>query len=56
MEVYQNKVPKYLDTFENFKNAIQNCLNQTHTTYKKALDSLLTLKFRTLKKSQIMNL
>lgn len=41
---------KYYDNFSDFRNAITDCLNQTHTTHKKELDSLLTLKFQTFKK------
>lgn len=45
---------KYYANFHDFKQAISACLAQTHTTYKKELDSLLTLKFQTFKESQIM--
>ena len=44
----------YYAHFHDFKQAISDCLAQTHTTYKKELDSLLTLKFQTFKESQIM--
>ena len=44
----------YYANFHDFKQAISACLAQTHTTYKKELDSLLTLKFQTFKESQIM--
>lgn len=44
----------YYDNFQNFKQAISSCLAQTHTTYKKDMDSLLTLKFQTFKESQVM--
>lgn len=47
---------KYYSDFASFKEAISNCLSQTHTTYKKNLDSLLTLKFQTFKNAQIMTL
>jgi len=40
---------KYYDDFTAFQAAIATCLAQTHTTYKKELDSLLTLKFQTFK-------
>jgi transposase len=40
--------------FHDFKQAISACLAQTHTTYKKELDSLLTLRFQTFKESQVM--
>ncbi len=36
---------KYYSEFKDFKNTIVNCLNQTDTTYKEELDSLLTLRF-----------
>jgi len=36
---------KYYSDFGSFKHAISDCLNQTYTTYKAQLDSLLTLKF-----------
>jgi len=45
---------KYYSEFDVFKNAISNCLSCTHTIHKKSLDSLLTLKFQSFKKSQIM--
>ena len=38
---------KYYDNFENFKEAITNCLEETEKKHKKALASLLTLKFQT---------
>ena len=44
----------YYANFHDFKQAISDCLAQTHTTYKKELDSLLTLKFQTFKESQLM--
>lgn len=40
---------KYYSDFNSFKTAIINCLSCTHTTHKKELSSLLTLKFQTLK-------
>lgn len=43
---------KYYDNFEDFKQAITNCLRETETKHKKALDSLLTLKFQTFHESQ----
>ena len=45
---------KYYDEFVIFKNAIDDCLNRTHTEYKKELDSLLTHNFQTFEESQIM--
>jgi transposase len=41
---------KYYSNFTDFKQAIIVCLNQTTTTHKKELDSLLTLRFQTFKK------
>jgi len=41
---------KYYSSFTDFKRAISDCLNKTDTTYKKELDSLLTLKFQVFKK------
>ena len=44
---------KYYDNnFERFKEAIITCLSQTETKHKKALDSLLTLKFQTFSETQ----
>lgn len=40
---------KYYSQFDTFKNAISNCLAQTHSTYKEEVDSLLTLKFQSFK-------
>lgn len=40
----------YYPDFSAFKQAISTCLDQTHTTYKKELDSLLTLKFQSFEK------
>lgn len=40
---------KYYSDFNTFKNAISDCLEQTHKTYKEELDSLLTLKFQSFK-------
>lgn len=40
---------KYYSDFGSFKQAISDCLNQTHTTHKEKLDSLLTLKFQLFK-------
>ncbi len=43
---------KYYSEFKDFKKAISNCLNQTDTTYKQELDSLLTLRFQSFEKAQ----
>ena len=43
---------KYYSEFKDFKNAITDCLNQTDTTHKQELDSLLTLRFQRFEKAQ----
>jgi transposase len=45
---------KYYSDFLVFRKTISDCLNETHTKYKKQLDSLLTLNFQTFKESQFM--
>lgn len=45
---------RYYTDFTAFKAAIVECLSQTHTTHKIALDSLLTLRFQLFKKAQFM--
>ena len=45
---------KYYANFSDFRNAITDCLNQTHTTHRKELDSLLTLNFQTFKKCELV--
>lgn len=45
---------KYYAHFTDFKQAISDCLAQTHTTYKNELYSLLTLNFQTFEESQVM--
>lgn len=47
---------KYYDNFEKFKEAITNCLEETDTKHKTALDSLLTLKFQTFSKTKLVAL
>lgn len=47
---------KYYPEFTNFKSTIIDCLQNTHLLYKKELDSLLTPKFQTFKKSQFIAL
>jgi transposase len=47
---------KYYDQFASFRQAIIDCLSQTHSTYKHELDSLLTLKFQTFQESQFFSL
>ena len=41
----------YYENFQTFKAAITRCLEQTHTTYKQELDTLLTLQFQSFDKS-----
>jgi transposase len=43
---------KYYSEFKDFKKAISDCLDQTDTTYKLKLDSLLTLRFQSFEKAQ----
>ena len=45
---------QYYQDFVTFKTAISDCLSQTHTKHRKDLSSLLTLRFQTFKKAQIM--
>ena len=45
---------KYYETFDKFKMAINECLNQTSTTYKKELQSLLSPKFQLFDKSSFL--
>ena len=42
----------YYAKFAEFKTAISDCLEQTHTKHKSALDSLLTLHFQMFEKAQ----
>ncbi len=43
---------KYYAGFTSFSGAITDCLAQTHTQHKTALNSLLTLRFQTLQEPQ----
>jgi hypothetical protein len=43
----------YYADFATLKTAITDCLRQTHTTHKAALDSLLTLRFQLFKKRNL---
>ena len=45
---------KYDANFSDFRNAITDCLNQTHITHKQGLGSLLTLNFQTFKKFELV--
>ena len=46
---------KYYENFSQFSTAISNCLDEVNLKYKKELDSLLSLRFQTFDKTQIMN-
>ena len=45
---------KYYADFATFKAAIVTCLSETHTKHKLALDSLITLRFQTFEKPQLV--
>ena len=45
---------KYYEKFPAFKTAISKCLDETMTTHKSDLDSLLTLRFQLFEKAQFM--
>ena len=45
---------KYYDKFPAFKLAISKCLDETMTTHKTDLDSLLTLRFQLFEKTQLV--
>ena len=40
--------------FATFRAAIQTCLSKTHTKHKAALDFLITLRFQTFEKPQLV--
>jgi transposase len=45
---------KYYEDFAGFQTAISNCIENAHITDEKELKSLLTLRFQSLKKAQLM--
>ena len=45
---------KYYSEFKGFKNAIIDWLDQTNTTYREELDSLLALRFQRFEKAQVV--
>ncbi len=45
---------KYYEEFSDFQSAISRVISQTHKSYKKEMESLLTLKFHTFEKTQVM--
>lgn len=44
----------YYDNFADFKQAIDECMAELKTTHKKAIESLMTLKFQIFSKSEII--
>ena len=46
---------KYYDNFDDFKTAIETCIEQANTTHKEALKTWLSLNFQSFKKVQISN-
>lgn len=44
---------KYYANFDDFKDAIDTCIDQANTTHKSSLESLLTLNFQSFRKVQI---
>jgi len=50
-----NHYPKYYPTFSKFKKAILECVYGANEEHKEKLDSLLTLKFQSFKKVNIIN-
>lgn len=44
---------KYYANFDDFKDAIETCIDQANTTHKSSLESLLTLNFQSFRKVQI---
>jgi transposase len=47
---------KYYETFEDFKNSINDCLNNIDKQYKSEVATLMTLNFQELKKTNLMTL
>jgi hypothetical protein len=45
---------KYYEDFTLFQHAISNCVENAHITHKKELNSLLTLRFQSFNKAQVM--
>jgi len=45
---------RYYEKFDHFKKAISDFLEQPHISHKEEMESLLTLRFQTFKKTQIM--
>lgn len=47
---------KYYANFDDFKDAIETCIEQANTTHKSSLKSLLTLNFQSFRKVQISSI
>ncbi len=45
---------RYYETFPNFSKTIMDCINAAQSTEKESLKSLLSLKFQTIEKTQII--
>ena len=46
---------KYYAEFDDFKSAIDTCIQKANTTHKKSLETLLSLKFQTFKNVQLLD-
>ena len=46
---------KYYEEFDDFKGAIETCLEKANTTHKKALETLLSLNFQSFKEVHILD-
>lgn len=46
---------KYYANFDDFKDAIETCIEQANTTHKSSLETLMTLNFQSFRKVQISN-
>jgi transposase len=47
---------QYYESFTDFQQSISGAISQTHLSYKKEMESLLSLKFQTFEKTQVMTL
>jgi hypothetical protein len=54
-QIFENLSDTFKD-FSDFKNAISTAISQTHLSYKEEMKSLLTLKFQTFEKTQVVTL
>jgi transposase len=46
---------KYYEKFDDFKGAIETCLEEANTTHKKSLETLLSLNFQSFKEVHILD-